>query len=45
MLSPGVQDVEAVAPAELALHGEDGIAVLGVDIIAVEPGEKTLFEQ
>ena len=38
-------DVEAVAPAELALHGKDGFLVLVIDIVFVEPGEETLFEQ
>ena len=38
-------NVETVAPAELTLYGEDGVVVLVIDIVAVEPGEKTLFEK
>ena len=40
----GVVDVQAVAPAQLALHGENGVPLLVVDVIAVQPGEKPLFE-
>ena len=41
----GVVDVEGVTPAELAFHREEGGAGFVIDVVAVEPGEKSLFEK
>ena len=44
VIAHGVQNVQAVPPGELALDRKDGVAVLIVDIVAVEPGKKALLE-
>ena len=44
MLPAGIQNVEAVTPGELALHGIDGSAVLVINIVAVKPRKQALLE-
>ena len=44
MLAGCVENMQAVSPCKFALYREDGIAVLIVDIVAVEPREKALLE-
>ena len=45
MVSVSVQNVEAMAPGQLSLHGVGNAAVLIVNIITVKPGKKALFEK
>ena len=45
MVSVRIQNVQAMAPGELALHSVDGVSVLVIDIVAVEPGEEALLEE
>ena len=40
-----VQNVQPVAQRQLALHGVAGVAVLVIDVVAVQPGKQALFEQ
>ena len=44
VLARSVQNMQAMPPGELALDRKDGVAVLVVDIVAVEPGKKALLE-
>ena len=44
VLARGIQDMQAMPPGELALDRKDGVAVLIVDIVAIEPRKKALLE-
>ena len=44
VLPLGAQNMQAMTPGELSLHGIGHAAVLMVDVVAVEPREKPLLE-